>query len=137
MRGVVKNIIALLAFAAFISLFVLILVESVPEPPVVEMAEARESLSDAAAKDAGSYSGKLYGEARVLYDSAMATWKRENRKFIYFRDYDRVVEFASQAERKAVQAAASSRKNSENLEIKLKHKIDSLNRLILEFDRLF
>lgn len=137
MSGVLKNIIALLAFAAFILMFVLILVKFVPEPPVVEMEDARKSLSDAAAKHAGTYSGKLYGEARVLYDSAMATWKRENEKFIYFRDYDRVVEFASLAERKAIQAAASSTKNSENLEIKLELKIDSLKNLIVEFDRLF
>lgn len=137
MRGVVKNIISLVVFAAFILMFVLILVKFAPKPPVTEMDNARKSLAEAAAKDAGTYSGKLYGEARILYDSAMANWKRENGKFIYFRNYDRVVEFAALAEKKAVQAAASSRKNSENLEIKLRHKIDSLNKLIVEFDRLF
>jgi len=137
MRSVVKNIISLVVFAAFVLLFVLILVKFAPKPPVTEMEDARKSLADAVAKDAGTYSGKLYGEARVLYDSAMANWKRENKKFIYFRHYDRVIEFATQAEKKAVQAATSSKKNSQNLEIKLKHKIDSLNKLIVEFDRLF
>ncbi len=137
MRRVVKNIFTLLIFAVFILLIIFLLVRFAPQPPVSEMEYARKSISEAVARNAGAYSGKLFSEARVLYDSAMKNWQKENEKFIYFRNYDKVTEFAELSAKKADQATASSKKNSANLEIKLKQKIDSLNNLIVDFDRLF
>ena len=54
------------------------------------MEHAREILSKAGKNKAETYSKKLYNEARVYYDSAMVNWQRENNRFIYFRDYDKV-----------------------------------------------
>jgi L,D-peptidoglycan transpeptidase YkuD (ErfK/YbiS/YcfS/YnhG family) len=67
----------------------------------------------------------------------MACWKRENEKFIYFRDFDRVREYARIAEQKAGQANVSSVSNSSSLKSKLKEKIDSLKQTEISIDRLF
>ena len=94
---------------AALALAVFLLVRFVPEPPAEKVELARLALSEATANRADTYSRKLYREARSLYDSAMINWQAENERFIYFRDYARVSEFADQSARKARQAAKISK----------------------------
>jgi len=114
---------------AALALAVFLLVRFVPEPPAEKVELARLALSEATANRADTYSRKLYREARSLYDSAMINWQAENERFIYFRDYARVSEFADQSARKARQAAKISKNNVTDLNIYLGQKIEKLNNI--------
>ncbi len=93
------------------------------------MAFARKALSLALKNNADTYSKKLYKEAKGYYDSAFRNWKKENKRFLYSRDYSKVTKLAKLAVKAANQAADSSKISSSNLKSSLKQKIDALNDL--------
>ncbi len=132
-----KYVIGVVLFLILIPLCILLLTALTPEPPEAEVEFARLSLSQAATGDAAAYSGRLYNEARALYDSAMSNWNDENKRFIFFRDYDKVARFAGLSTEKAEQALQSSKNNASTLKIKIKQKIDSLNNLSVRINRVF
>ena len=80
------------------------LVRFIPQPPEEKVTYARIALSEATSNKADTYSKKLYREAKALYDSAMINWQEENKRFIYFRNYEKVAGFAELSARKAEQA---------------------------------
>ena len=121
----------------FVSLIILLLIKITPRPPIEEMKFAREILSSAGRDNAPTYSRKLYSEAKIYYDSAMANWRRENKRFIYFRDYDKVTRYAELSSEKAGLAAENSKTSSSYLRITVKQKIDSLNNLVTDINKLF
>ena len=137
MRKVWRDVLIFIAVAVSIPLIVLLLIRFTPQPPVGEMDFARESLSEAAKNKADTYSRKLFSEAKIFYDSAMVNWQKENKRFIYLRDYKRVAFFAKLSAKKASQAGENSISSSSNLIIKLKQKIDSLNDLVSANNELF
>ena len=67
----------------------------------------------------------------------MTHWMKENKRFIYFRNYDKVASFAELSAKKAEQATKVSRNNVTDLNIKLKQKVDSLNNLAELLDKYF
>ena len=87
------------------------------------MQNARIALSEAVTSNADVYSKKLYNEAKAYYDSAMIKWQEENKRFMYFRNYEKVAGFADLSAKKARQAAKISRNNALDLNIFLKQKI--------------
>jgi hypothetical protein len=137
MRKVWKDVLIFAAIAVSIPLVILLLIRFTPQPPIGEMEYAREILSKAGTSKADTYSKKLFTEAKICYDSAMVNWQNENKRFIYFRHYDKVAMFAELSAKKANQAADNSTSSTSNLKIKLKQKIDSLNDLITKIDELF
>jgi hypothetical protein len=137
MRKVWRDVLIFSAIAVFIPLVILLLIRFTPHPPTGEMESAREILSKAQAKNADTYSKKLFTEAKIFYDSAMVNWQRENKRFIYFRHYDKVIMFADLSAKKSSQAIDNSVSSSSNLKIKLKQKIDSLNNIVVQIDDLF
>jgi hypothetical protein len=137
MRKVWRDVLVFTAVAAAIPLIIMLLIRFTPLPPIGEMEYAREIFSMAGKSRADTYSKKLYTEARIYYDSAMANWHKENEKFVYFRNFDKVAMFAELSAKKASQASENSISSTTNLIIKLKQKIDSLNNLIIEIDDLF
>lgn len=126
---------AVLIVSVPLALFVLI--RLTPRPPVKAMEYARETLSKAGSDRADTYSKKLFTQAGIYYDSAMVNWKRENKRFLYFRDYEKVAFFAELSAKKAMQAADNSITNTSTLKVRLKQKIDTLNNLISEINKLF
>lgn len=98
-----------------------------PKPPEEKVEYARIALSEATTNKADTYSKNLYREAKALYDSAMINWQEENKRFIYFRNYEKVASFAELSAKKAEQAAKISRNNVTDLNIFLKQKINNLN----------
>jgi hypothetical protein len=137
MRKVWRDVLIFSAIAVSIPLIILLLIRFTPKPPTNQMEHAREILSEAGKNKADTYSKKLYTEAKVFYDSAMANWQRENKRFIYFRHYDKVIKFADLSSKKARLAGDNSINTSSDLKIKLKQKIDSLNNLVVQLDQLF
>lgn len=137
MRKNWRDVLIFTALAVSVPLIILLLVRLTPDPPSGQMEHARLSLSKAAANKADIYSRRLYNEARNFYDSAMVYWEKENKRFIYFRHYDRVIMFAGLSEKKAGLASDSSVSSSSTLKTKLKQKIDFLNNLVGQIDNLF
>jgi hypothetical protein len=137
MKKVLRWMLIIIASAGFIALIILLLVRFTPQPPIGEVEYARETLSEAGANMAGTYSRKLYSEAEADFDSAMLNWHRENEKFIFFRNYDKVKSFAQISAKRAKQASVNSMTNSTTLKISLKDKIDSLNETEGYIDKLF
>jgi len=137
MRKVVKGLIIFILLTGGVSLIILLLIRITPEPPTEEMDHARQTLSEARRDKADTYSKKLYTEAKAAYDSAMANWRRENTRFIFFRNYEKVEMYAKLSAQKANQATSSSQTNSNSLRVKIKDKIDSLNKIVLSLDKLF
>ena len=120
MRKVWRDVLIFSAVAVSIPLVVLLLIRLTPKPPIGQMEHARAILSEAEKNKADTYSRKLYNEAKVFYDSAMVNWQRENKRFLYFRHYDKVIKFAELCTKKASQAGDNSISTSSNLKIKLK-----------------
>ena len=101
------------------------------------MENARVKLSQAGSKRADTYSKKLYTEAKVFYDSAMLNWRKENKRFIFARDYDKVLKFAELSAKKSSQAADNSVNNSANLKSTITLTIDTLDNVIADLTRFF
>jgi hypothetical protein len=137
MRKVWRDVLIFSAIAVSIPLIILLLIRFTPRPPIGQMEYAREILSKAETNKADTYSKKLFTEAKIFYDSAMVNWQRENKRFIYFRHYDRVIMFADLSAKKASQATDNSISSSSNLKFKLKEKIEFLNNLVIQIDQLF
>jgi L,D-peptidoglycan transpeptidase YkuD (ErfK/YbiS/YcfS/YnhG family) len=137
MRKIWRDALIFTAIAVSIPLIILLLIRFTPKPPISKMEHAREILSKAGKNRADTYSKKLYTEAKIFYDSAMANWQKENKRFIYFRDYDKVAMFAEISAKKASLAADNSISSTSNLKIKVKQKIDTLNDLVNKINELF
>jgi len=137
MRTIWRGVVIFAVTTAFIALIVFVLIRIAPQPPVAEIEKARISLSDAQKNKADIYSKKLYTQARSLYDTAMADWRRENEKFIYLRNYEKIADLAAQSAKKSRQASESSVTSASNFKTKLKQKLESLNELTAKLDDLF
>jgi L,D-peptidoglycan transpeptidase YkuD (ErfK/YbiS/YcfS/YnhG family) len=137
MRKVLKLLTLTIVIIGTIVLIILLLIRITPLPPVGEMNYARETLSKAGANRADTYSRKLFSEAKAFYDSAMVNWHRENERFIFIRNYDKVAIYAALSVKKAKQANENSVTSSGTLKVKLKDKLDSLNDIIIDIDKLF
>jgi hypothetical protein len=136
-KKVWKRIIIIAVILVLIPGFLILLERITPKPPESEVEYARLVLSQAASSDAATYSRKLYGEARALYDSAMIHWEKENRRFILLRNYEKVASFAELSARKAEQAAKVSRNNATDLNLLIRQKIDTLNNLVNQINDIF
>lgn len=121
----------------FIPLAIFLLVRLAPKPPVDKVEYARLTLSRAASSDAAIYSKQLYNGARALYDSAMISWQNENQRFTFFRNYDEVGRYAELSAKKAGQAIENSKVSVATLEVTIKQKIDSLNKLVKSINSVF
>jgi len=131
------HILIISAIAVFITLMVFLLFYPVPPPPAAEMKDAREAISRARKNKADIYSGELFSEAVNSYDSAMVNWRRENERFIYKRNYSKVIALAEISLRKALQASESSLNNTANLRVNLKQQLKNINDLMAEINKIF
>ncbi|HPT03447.1 MAG TPA: DUF4398 domain-containing protein, partial [Bacteroidales bacterium] len=110
--GIVLTIIGVLVFRAL-----------VPEPPLPEVEQARAAIARARDLQSEIYSPKLFREAKNNYDSAMAVWRSENDRFILARDYERVIQFAEIAQKKAEDASRNTISRSKSLKSNLESEI--------------
>lgn len=120
-----------------VPLVIVLLIRLTPRPPADAIKTAREAISMAVKDRADTYSRKLFTEARIAYDSAMVNWKRQNRKFIFFRDYDSVLMYAELAAKKAEQASDNSTSSTATFKTKVRQKINSMKDLIVNINALF
>jgi hypothetical protein len=137
MRRSLKKSFFFLFITALIMLAFYGMISIIPRPPIEKIDNARTKLSLARKNNAEFYSARLYSEAKTNYDSAMAIWKKENRKFIYLRDYEKVSSFADISAKKATQATENSKTSTTALEISISQKISKLNKTIEEINKQF
>jgi hypothetical protein len=137
MRKNWRELLIFAAIAASVPLVIILLIRFTPHPPVEEIKNAREAISRAVKDRADTYSKKLFTEARINYDSAIVNWKRQNNRFLYFRDYERVKMFAEIAAKKADQASDNSVSSTSNLKTKVGQRIISLKDLVSQINDLF
>lgn len=130
MSSTYKFLLVLIIILSLISGLLVYLFYIKPVPPSGEITYARVCLSRASKNKALLYSGKNYRQAQVCYDSAMFLWKKENEKFLWFRNYSKVAEYAQKSAELACKAAKTSGTASKNLVISLQYKIDSLKVLL-------
>lgn len=107
------------------------------KPPVQPLENARVVLAEAREANAEIYSRKLFGEAEMLYDSAMWVWKRENERWIVLRDFAPVTVLAARSENSARLAIEHARDAKRNLKQDLSSGIARLRQEMDEFERLF
>jgi hypothetical protein len=137
MRKIWRNVLIAAAAAVLVTLTIFLMIRFTPHPPVSKMEYARETLSLAAKNKADTYSKKLYTEAKAFYDSAMVNWQRQNKRFIFSRDYEKVEVFANLAIKNAEESGENSINSTSVLEVKLKQKLTTLKELISEINKLF
>ncbi len=136
-RSVVKKVFLLVFVFVILAGLAWLFVNLVPDPPVKELEEARIAIADARSKNSVIYSAKLFKEARSFYDSAMISWKTENRRFILFRDYERVRKFSLLASKKAAEATKRTIAKEKDMKESLKRDIDRLNSELKAFEKIF
>jgi len=137
LKKIWRNTFGFLILSIVIALLVFILVRLAPRPPVEKVEYARLTLAQAGSSGAGTYSKKLFREAGALYDSAMISWKKENQKFIYSRNFRMTEKYAGLSSKKAEEALKNSQKNVVTIRVKVNQKIDSLNNLVTRITKLF
>jgi len=136
-RKIIRVFLSIFISGAVTALIIFILIKLTPVPPSDDIESAIKELSNASSRQASIYARKLFHEAETAFDSAMVAWRRENSRFIFFRNYDRVYEYAQLARKKAREATLSSERNSHDMESHLSEKIKSLELLKKDVDRLF
>jgi hypothetical protein len=137
MRSNRRDLLLFTGIALSVPIIVILLIRFTPSPPAEEVQYAMEAISRAGKDRADTYSKKLYTEAKAYYDSAMVNWQRQNSRFIYFRDYEKVLMFARLSIEKAEKASENSISSTSSLKVRVKQKIESLNELVTEINKLF
>lgn len=137
MRRILRGIFILAVSAGLIAGAIFLLIRLTPQPPVEKVELARKSLAQAAQNKAETYARKQYSEAKALFDSAMKNWDRQNDRFIYLRNFEKVVSFADQSIKKSNQASEYAISNSTNLKTKIRQKIQELKDLVRDNKDLF
>jgi hypothetical protein len=132
-----KHILIVSSIAVLLTITCFLLFYPVPDPPVSKMEYARKVLSIARMDGAETYATVPYMEAKGHYDSAMESWRNENKRFIYFRDYSKVSVNAGLSAGKARQAAEDSKRNISEFEISLRQQIEALNAIIRDLNKHF
>jgi len=137
MRKNWKDLLIFTGIAVSVPLIIILLIRLTPRPPVDEIKTAREAISMAVKDRADTYSKKLFTEARISYDSALVNWQRQNKRFIFFRDYERVLMFAQISAKKAEQASDNSISSTSSLRTKVRQRINSMKDLVVDINALF
>jgi len=137
-RGSFVGIIIYIIVAAILTFLMVLLFRAlIPEPPQAEVERSREAIARARDHHSEVYSPLLFREAQNNYDSAMASWRGENNRFILLRDYERVRSFAAQAEKKANEATSNTISRSNSLKASLASELIRLQKEMTSFEKLF
>jgi len=103
-----------------------IIVLLTPDPPITEINQAAKALSLARSKKAHIYQKNTFEKAEHYYDSAMLVWNSENKRFAFFRNYQKVIVFAHKSEQLAYESKDNSIYKTTNLKQRLNRKINAL-----------
>ncbi len=94
-------------------------------------------ISEAELVKASHYAKENYMEAVKYYDAAMMAWKRENERFILFRDYRGIAELSGKSSDSSRKAIATAKENISKVEEVLDIRIHMLGESLKDFDVKF
>lgn len=120
-----------------IAMSISVIIVSQKTLPTEDLRIAREALAIAKEAEANVYCENAYKESIQLYDSAMVNWSRENARFILFRDYSKVIDFAKKSKKIAEEAKEEAIKKSANLSKDVEAAFVSLEKKIELYNKLF
>ena len=111
-----------------------------PQPPLAELTEAREKLSEAEKGQAQEYAPKIYKKATALYDSAMVAWAKENERIFFKKDFSVTKQLASESTRASnlsiTNAYETSKKTWRDYSQRLDGTDDQLERFDLHYKNI-
>ena len=136
-KSSIKWLIIILFSVVFVAISISVIIVSQKVLPTEDLRLAREALTFAKEAEANIYSEKIYKESNQMYDSAMLNWKRENDRFILFRDYNRILAFAKNSKKKAEEARDEAIKKSANLNLNVEAAFVILAKKIELYNKLF
>lgn len=138
MRGpLIKKLIYIILISVFLGLLGWLFIALIPESPLTELEQASRAVSQARDNNSVIYSARLFREAQSYYDSAMTSWQTENKRFILFRDYERVKMFAALSHKKAAEARKHTIVRANGLRLSLEVETTRLNEEIAAFEKVF
>ena len=97
-----------------------------PQPPLEEIQRAREIISEIKSVKSDIYSPQYFNKAVEQYDKAMRCWQKENKKFIFRRNYDSLGYLSQQAIDFGNKAKSESMMLSSGLRWHIRNEIDSI-----------
>ena len=108
-----------------------------PQPPLAELTEAREKLSEAEKSQASEYAPDLYKKATTLYDSAMVAWAKENDRFFFMKDFLITKQLAAKASETAILAKSTAQNMSKKIWSNYSKRLDLIDDQFERFDLKF
>tara|TARA_R110002049_G_scaffold238716_1_gene411798 strand:- start:35 stop:472 length:438 start_codon:yes stop_codon:yes gene_type:complete len=105
-----------------------------PQPPLVELTEARERLSEAEKSQASEYAPDLYKKATSFYDSAMVAWAKENDRFFFLKDFLITKQLAAKASETAISAKNTAQNMSKKIWSNYSKRLDLIDDQFERFD---
>lgn len=105
--------------------------------PVGELDKARKIMAEAEMINSSNYAKESYTLAKLYYDSAMYLWANENERFIMFRDYGIIREYADRSTNFAELSISQSKTNITNISNELGRRMATLNQKIEKFELLY
>ncbi len=136
-RSLVKTLIYSILTFVFVALLAWLFIALIPEPPIKDIVLAQSAINQARDHNSVIYSARIFREAQSFYDSAMISWKTENKRFILFRDYERARMFASISQKKAMEATRSTIAKANDLKANLDREITRLKGEVSNFEKIF
>lgn len=107
------------------------------EPPQDEVIKAGKMLAEAELQKSPKFAKQAFAEASVNYDSAMIEWAKQNERFILFRDFGKVSEFAKKSIESSERAIGQSQKEITNTEDQLATRIKKIGEKLKKFETNF
>jgi L,D-peptidoglycan transpeptidase YkuD (ErfK/YbiS/YcfS/YnhG family)/ribosome-associated translation inhibitor RaiA len=112
-------------------------VRMTPVPPIEKIEKARIAIAEAKKVNADAYAPALFKESEKLYNTAISRWKSENAKFILTRDFSSIDQLAEFSIAKAKESKIKAMAHSNDLETSLGAMINSLEKSIDKYEKLF
>jgi hypothetical protein len=104
-----------------------------PEPPLIELNQARIQIEVARKEDAELYALELYRKAEKSWQLAQQAWKKENKKWSFKRNYQPVKELARISVEQAELAKIRSLEVQDSLHRLVRSELISVEKLISDY----
>ncbi len=108
-----------------------------PESPSKELRSASQAIATARGAEAAKYAPALLSEAMQLHDSAMHSWKSENKRFLLNRDFTRTTQFARSAVKKGFETYEKSKAKASSVNHTTAATLEELEGMIKTFEIIY
>jgi L,D-peptidoglycan transpeptidase YkuD (ErfK/YbiS/YcfS/YnhG family) len=105
--------------------------------PEAEVMKAGKELAKAQYENSPKFAKELFIEADFYYNDAMSEWKKQNERFILFRDYGLVSELAQKSIESSEKAIIKTRRFVNNTEDLIEIRIEEIGEKIKNFEEYF